>query len=97
MTGLKQKWEAKQFEDLRRALARLISPKATKEEDFEIEFDLPPDFAEFSSKVEAPEILKHPHYLVRGSIGVDGSYKLRCETFVVNEALPLQARRGATG
>ncbi len=79
MTGLKQKWEAKQFGDLRRALARLISPKATKEEDFEIELDLPPDFAEFSSKVEAPEILKHPHYLVRGSIGADGSYKLRCE------------------
>ena len=79
MTGLKQKWEAKQFEDLRRALARLVSPKATKDEDFEIELDLPPDFAEFSSKVEAPEILKHPHYLVRGSIGADGSYKLRCE------------------
>jgi signal transduction histidine kinase len=79
MTGLKQKWEAKQFGDLRRALARLISPKATKEEDFEIELDLPPDFAEFSSKVEAPEILKHPHYLVRGSIGANGSYKLRCE------------------
>jgi signal transduction histidine kinase len=79
MTGLKQKWEAKQFEDLRRALARLISPKATKEEDFEIELDLPPDFAQFSSKVEAPEILKHPHYLVRGSIGADGHYKLRCE------------------
>jgi signal transduction histidine kinase len=79
MTGLKQKWEAKQFEDLRRALARLISPKATKEEDFEIELNLPPDFAEFSSKVEAPEILKHPHYLVRGSVGADGSYKLRCE------------------
>jgi hypothetical protein len=79
MSGLKQKWEAKQFEDLRRALARLISPKASRDEDFEIEMDLPPDFSEFSSKVEAPEILKHPHYLVRGSIGVDGAYKLRCE------------------
>lgn len=79
MAGLKQKWETKQFEDLRRALARLVSPKATKEEDFEIELDLPPEFSEFSSKVEAPEILKHPHYLVRGSIGGDGSYKLRCE------------------
>lgn len=79
MSALKEKWEAKQFEDLRRALARLVSPKATKEEDFEIELDLPPEFSEFSSKVEAPEILKHPHYLVRGSIGADGSYKLRCE------------------
>lgn len=79
MIGLKQKWESKQFEDLRRGLARLISPKATKDEDFEIELDLPPDFAEFSSKVEAPEILRHPHYLLRGRIGADGAYKLRCE------------------
>jgi len=79
MTGLKQKWEARQFEDLRRGLARLISPRATKEQDFEIELDLPPDFSEFGCKVEAPEILKHPHYLVRGSISPDGTYKLRCE------------------
>lgn len=79
MTGLKQQWGAKQFGDLRRALARLVSPKATKEEDFEIELDLPSDFAEFSSKIEAPEILKHPHYLARGCIGADGSYVLRCE------------------
>lgn len=51
MAGLKQKWEMKQFEDLRRGLARLISPKAAKEEDFEIELDLPQEFSQFSSKV----------------------------------------------
>lgn len=79
MSGLKRKWEAKQFEDLRRALARLVSPKATKDEDFEIELDLPHDFAEFSSKVEAPDILKYPHYVVRGSVDSGGNYKLKCE------------------
>jgi signal transduction histidine kinase len=77
MSGLKQHWEARQFEDLRRGLARLISPKATKdEEDFEVELGLPSEFAEFSSKVEPPIILKHPHYVVRGSVNADGSFKL---------------------
>jgi len=79
MTSLKQKWEAKQFEELRRGLARLTSPKAMKEEDFEIVLDLPPEFARFSSKVEPPEILKHPHYVVHGSLSADGTYKLKCE------------------
>ena len=79
MTGLKQKWGDKQFEDLRRALARLISPKATKDEDFVIEFDLPSEFFQFSSRVEAPEILKYPHYLVSGCISGDGNYNFHCE------------------
>ena len=78
MAGLKQKWEMKQFEDLRRGLARLISPKAAKEEDFEIELDLPQEFSQFSSKVEPPEVLKHPHYTARGLVEADGSYTLSC-------------------
>jgi hypothetical protein len=79
MRGLKKTWEAKQFEDLRRGLARLISPKTSKDVDFEIELDLPPSFSEFSSKVGPPEILAHPHYVIRGNVASDGSYKLRCE------------------
>lgn len=77
MAGLKRKWEAKQFEDLRRGLARLISPKASKDGhgEFEVELDLPPEFAEFGSKVKPPAILKHPHYVVRGSVHSDGSFK----------------------
>ena len=77
MSGLKQKWEARQFEDLRRGLARLISPEASKdEENFEVELDLPPEFSEFSSKVEAPPILKHPHYIIKGSVKADGTFSL---------------------
>lgn len=79
MAGLRQKWEARQFEDLRRGLARLISPKAAKEANFEIVLDLSPEFSQFSSKVEPPEILKHPLYVARGSIAADGTYKIRCE------------------
>lgn len=79
MTGLKQKWEGKQFEALRRGLARLVTPKAPQDQNFTIELDLPDEFAQYSSKVESPEILKHPHYVVKGSVASDGSYNLHCE------------------
>jgi hypothetical protein len=82
MTSLKQKWEVQHFEDLRRALARLVSPKLAKkkEEDkdpgFEVELALPPEFSQFSSKVEPPPILKLPHYVVNGSVNADGSFSI---------------------
>jgi signal transduction histidine kinase len=79
MTGLKQKWEAGHFADLRRGLARLIAPKANQKEAFQIELDLPSEFAEFSDKVDVPEVLKHPHYLVRGTVDTNGAYKIQCE------------------
>jgi signal transduction histidine kinase len=76
MAGFKQVWGRKQFEDLRRGLARLISPGLEKRQDFQIELDLPAEFAEFGSKVRAPDILKHPHYTVKGSVGDDGNLRL---------------------
>lgn len=78
MAGLKQDWGSKQFDALRRGLARLVSPRATKEENFEIELDLPPQFAAFSDKVEAPAVLKHPHYTATGNLNADGTYRLTC-------------------
>jgi signal transduction histidine kinase len=83
MSGLKQKWEAQHFEDLRRSLARLVSPKMTKQKrddkdpGFEVALDLPPEFAQYSSRVESPPILKHPHYVVNGSVDADGSFEMR--------------------
>ena len=79
MAHLKQKWGDKQFEDLRRDLARFVSPRVTKAEDLEIELDLPDEFSRLSSKVEAPPILKYPHYRVKGSIGSDGCYDVTYE------------------
>ena len=77
MTGLKRKWEAKHFEDLRRGLARLVSPRAAKQGygNFEVELLLPAEFSEFGSKVQPPAILKHPHYVVRGTVHADGAFK----------------------
>ena len=76
MSGLRQTWEAKQFEDLRRGLARLISPRLEKEQEFNVELELPPEFSEFSTTIQPPAILKHPHYTVKGSIARGGTYKL---------------------
>lgn len=78
MSGLKQKWEAKHFADVHRGLARLISPRAADaDNEFHVELALPAEFIEFSSKVEPPTILKHPHYIVRGQVKADGSFNLR--------------------
>jgi signal transduction histidine kinase len=44
-----------------------------------VELALPTEFAQFSSKVEPPPILKHPHYIVRGSVSGDGSFSIAYE------------------
>ena len=98
MASLKQKWEAHHFDDLRRALARLVSPRFTKkkEEDkdpgFEVELALPPEFAQFSSKVEPPPILKHPHYVVRGSVNTDGSFSISYKVLAEGIDRPLKGQ-----
>jgi len=79
MTGLKQKWEGKQFESLRRGLARLIAPKTANDQNLSIELDLPEEFTQYGSRVDSPEILKHPHYVIKGSVTSDGDYKFICE------------------
>ncbi|MBN1127534.1 MAG: ATP-binding protein [Chitinispirillaceae bacterium] len=82
MTGFKQRWEGQHFEDLRRKLARLVSPKRTqkkgndKDPGFEVELKLPSEFSRYSSKIEPPPILKHPHYVIKGEVDTDGSFNL---------------------
>ena len=82
MTNLKQKWEVQHFVDLRRALARLVFPKFAKKREegkdpgFEVELSLPSEFSEFSSKIEPPPILKHPHYVIQGAVNPDGTFSI---------------------
>jgi signal transduction histidine kinase len=82
MASLKQKWETNHFEALRRGLARLVSPKFNKKKDddrdpgFEVEIAVPPEFSQFSSKVEQPPILKHPHYVISGFVDADGTFSI---------------------
>jgi len=82
MRSLKQQWEASHFEALRRGLARLVSPKFARKKDddkdpgFEVEMALPPEFSQFSSKVEQPAILTHPHYVLSGFIDATGDFSI---------------------
>ena len=88
MTSLKQKWEVQHFEELRRALARLVSPKFSKRKGkdkdpgFEVKLVLPPEYSQFSSKVDPPPILKHPHYIISGSVNADGSFSISYRVLV---------------
>lgn len=87
MTGLKQKWERQHFESLMRALTRLISPHLKRSRNnaqdpgFEVELELPDDYSEYSRKVEQPAILRHPHYLIAGTINSAGNYDLTYRVF----------------
>lgn len=81
MSSLRQTWEAKHFEELTRGLARLIAPRKRSTEsgevsDFEIMLDLPPQFSHIDRRIESPPILKHPHYLVKGSVDAGGEYSV---------------------
>ena len=82
MTGLKQKWDRRHFEALTRSLARLVLPQQRKvvvgggDPGFEVELKLPDEFSDYSKLVTQPEILRHPHYLISGSIDKEGRYDL---------------------
>lgn len=79
MSGLRQFWEGKHFEDLTRGLARLVSIRQTNREqsgDFEITLDLPEKFSHLNNKIEPPPILRHPHYMVKGNVRSDGTYEV---------------------
>ncbi|HVQ40110.1 MAG TPA: ATP-binding protein, partial [Pyrinomonadaceae bacterium] len=92
MAGLRQTWEAKQFEDLRRGLARLIAPRAEKQQEFDIELELPAEFSEFSTAIQPPAILKHPHYTVNGRINGDGSYSLKYKILAEGKEYPFKGK-----
>ncbi|WP_309398469.1 sensor histidine kinase [Cerasicoccus maritimus] len=83
MSGLKQKWEAKHFEELRRGLARLVSPqharaaKENKDPGFHVELDATEEYSEFSAPIEPPAILRHPHYIIKGSVNEDGIFSAK--------------------
>lgn len=74
MNGLKHNWEKRDLEDLQRGLSRLISPFKSIH-DFNIFLDLPEEHCEFSAKISAPDIIKYPHYVVKGDVKADGKYE----------------------
>lgn len=81
MRGLKTAWGKPQFESLQNGLSRLISPSFgeldyTLKEDFQIFLKLPEAFQEYSETIKPPEIVKRPHYILRGEVDTKGNYNL---------------------
>lgn len=81
MAGLKTKWGREQFEKLRRDLSRLVSPYFGEEEekaleDFHIILKLPEEFQEYSERIMPPEVIRKPHYVIKGDVDIKGQYKL---------------------
>jgi signal transduction histidine kinase len=71
-------WEAEQLQALRAALARLVSPFLAEEQiddEFQISLQLPAEFEYLSGRVQPPEALKNPPYLLKGVIDGSGRYK----------------------
>ncbi|WGK61058.1 ATP-binding protein [Halopseudomonas sp. SMJS2] len=75
MNRLKHTWEKHDLENLQRGLSRLLSPFYPKT-DFNIFLNLPDERSKFNSRITPPEIIKYPHYVVRGEIEADGRYSL---------------------
>ena len=81
MKELRTTWGKQQAEELHTGLSRLISPIAgqdglSPDDVFEVHLQFPPPFEGLSGKVEPPEILMSPHYMIAGSVDQDGHYNL---------------------
>ena len=81
MEQLRTSWSAQQFQDLRNGLSRLVSPFFESElekigDHFDISLELPPNFQEQSGIIQPTEILRNPHYIIRGNIEGNGQYNL---------------------
>lgn len=76
MNGLNKTWNSSDFENLQRDLSRLISP-FEQFSDFRITLDLPDEFAEYSKEITPPEIIKYPHYTLKGTVNGDGTYNFK--------------------
>tara|TARA_A100000171_G_scaffold25970_1_gene24265 strand:- start:5704 stop:7953 length:2250 start_codon:yes stop_codon:yes gene_type:complete len=75
MNRLKHTWEKHDLDNLQRGLSRLLSPFYPKN-DFNIFLNLPDERSEFNSRITPPEIIKYPHYIVKGEVKEDGKYSL---------------------
>ena len=81
MEELRSNWGKQEIDDLRTRLSRLVSPffgddLAERKDEFELRLELPPPFEQESGIVEPPELLRNPHYVLRGEIDVDGYFDL---------------------
>jgi len=76
MSCLREDWNKEMFERLRRGLSRLISPFSNIT-DFHVELEVTAPFENLSGLIGPSEILRHPIYVIKGTVDEHGKYKLR--------------------
>jgi len=84
MSHLRKAWDRSAFEILERGLSRLVSP-FKKQSDFRVFLKLPDDFSGISAEVESPELIKYPHYSVKGEVNADGDFNLRFRVYETDQ------------
>ncbi|GMV83564.1 MAG: hypothetical protein AMXMBFR7_47480 [Planctomycetota bacterium] len=75
---LRTVWNDQAWDDLRDNLARLLPPFDVPDE-FSIRLSTPEGLFDNTINVEPPEFLKHPKYLVRGTVNNKGTIKYEYE------------------
>lgn len=78
MQRLYREWNREDFLKLRKGLSRLVSPFSSLD-DFSIKLSLPEPFNDLSDDISPPDIIKHPHYSIKGTVDADGRYQLDVE------------------
>jgi signal transduction histidine kinase len=97
LRGLRTRWQREQIDQLRTALARLVSPflfekQRAARDAFSIFIEVPPIFAGLSGRVEPPEALRNSHYLLRGAMEADGAYSVQMRLRTSNDEVPHNGR-----
>jgi len=96
MESLKGVWDVEKIDKLLEGLSRLITPKSIAPKDyqlkdnFEIYVELPPPFSDKSGLIESPEILKYPHYSLRGEVGSNGDYNFQISIKGIGDKIPIE-------
>jgi signal transduction histidine kinase len=80
MSRLTKGWLMADFANLQRDLSRLVSP-FVQFSDFNIRLDLPSEFDRYSTEIASPEIIKYPHYSLKGTVSKDGDYNFKLRVY----------------
>ncbi|GAA4796338.1 hypothetical protein GCM10023307_22810 [Lysobacter hankyongensis] len=84
MNGLKRGWSTHEVGELRRGLSRLISPFEAERE-FRIFLQLPDEDESSSQELEPPEVIKYPHYTLKGDVDAQGKFHIAVELHATGE------------
>lgn len=87
MKQLKHTWESKDYKELERGLSRLISPFSPIN-DFNIYLSRGENSQLTLNRIEPPEIIKYPHYMVKGKVSSEGEFTYEISVEVTGDKVP---------